>query len=201
MLTSAPCVATVAVLLDTPATCTGAPRNAILWILWSYCLKSNSAAAQCCCSCQLAAVLRRHICQLPSLYGLFICCGRGVAISNSRPVSSQSGLHAGRGRRVRRMTPGKPGSWGASPAMSSKAGMGSQGTDDDDVWIPDTGQQQEAPLVSQSARSGSHRGSKKPQGGEPQQTEQQTPASAWDYPRQLAQSQNRPEVVDLTEDC
>ena len=99
------------------------------------------------------------------------------------------------------MTPGKTGSWAASPAMSSKAGMGSRGTDDDDdVWIPDTGEQQEAPLESRDARSGSQQRSIKSRGGEPQQTEQQTPASAWDYPRQLAQSQTRPEVVDLTED-
>ena len=130
----------------------------------------------------------------------FITCRKGVTTSFSHPIGSHSSLHAGRGRRVRRMTPGKPGSWTASPAMSSKAGMGSQGTDDDDVWIPDTGQQQKASLVSQRAQSGSQQRSRKPRGGESQQTEQETPASAWDYPRQPAQSQTRPEVVDLTED-
>ncbi len=98
------------------------------------------------------------------------------------------------------MTPGKPGSWAASPTMSSKAGVGSRGTDDDDVWIPDTGEQQEAPLMSRDARSGSQHRSRNSRAGQPQQTEQQTPASAWDYPRQLAQSQTRSEVVDLTED-
>ena len=98
------------------------------------------------------------------------------------------------------MTAGTPGSWAASPAMSSKAGMGSHGTDDDDVWIPDTEEQQEAPPVSRRAQSGSQRRSRKSRGGESQQTEQQTSASAWDYPRQLAHSQTPPEVVDLTED-
>ena len=98
------------------------------------------------------------------------------------------------------MTATKPGSWAASPGMSSKAGMVSQTTDDDDVWIPDTGEQQEAPVVSQRAQSGSQRRSQGSQPGGQQQSEQQTPASAWDYPRQLPRSQNPPEVVDLTED-
>ena len=97
------------------------------------------------------------------------------------------------------MTAGKPGSWVASPAMSLKAGMVPQTSDDDDVWIPDTGEQQGAPLVSKRARSGSQQRSEGSRLGGQQQSEQQTPASAWDYPRQPPHSQNPPEVVDLAE--